>query len=259
MDLFRTHIVLWVAKYIEYTPEKQSLLYITMNFSAFGGFSGIHQFAAKFGHDAQTGAFSSATAGNMTQDIHGNRYHTSAAGVNTNHFNQNATSSKLCVLGDACATKGALARAWKWCIVTKMRGKYIELHPAKSAAFIFNHTTPNSPRVCLHFRFAARTHTLTEHMAYTRTHCDDAAKKSEKRMELLVVCVCVLYVLWVFVESLVVCLRLMGYNFYLRKEGRMRLNTGLYMCVIYVHHTHQFKPISPYGDRVGAALFSIYI
>lgn len=58
-----------------------------MNFSAFGGFSGIHQFAAKFGHDAQAGAFSSAT--NMSQDIHGNRYHT-----NTNHFNQNTTSSK---------------------------------------------------------------------------------------------------------------------------------------------------------------------
>lgn len=63
-----------------------------MNFSAFGGFSGIHQFAAKFGHDAQSGAFTSAAATNMTQDIHGNRYHTSAA--NTNHFNQNTTSSK---------------------------------------------------------------------------------------------------------------------------------------------------------------------
>lgn len=55
-----------------------------MNFSAFGGpFSGIHQFAAKFGHDAQTGAFTTATSG--TQDVHGNRYH-------TNHFNQNTTS-----------------------------------------------------------------------------------------------------------------------------------------------------------------------
>lgn len=57
-----------------------------MNFSAFGGpFSGIHQFAAKFGHDAQTGAFTST--GGMNQDVHGNRYHT-----NTNHFNQNTTS-----------------------------------------------------------------------------------------------------------------------------------------------------------------------
>lgn len=57
-----------------------------MNFSAFGGpFSGIHQFAAKFGHDAQAGAFSSA--GGMNQDVHGNRYHS-----NANHFNQNTTS-----------------------------------------------------------------------------------------------------------------------------------------------------------------------
>lgn len=62
-----------------------------MNFSAFGGpFSGIHQFAAKFGHDAQSGAFSSATSGMSTQDVHGNRYHT-----NTNHFNQNSTSGNL--------------------------------------------------------------------------------------------------------------------------------------------------------------------
>lgn len=60
-----------------------------MNFSAFGGpFSGIHQFAAKFGHDAQTGAFGTAGAG--TQDVHGNRYHT-----NTNHFNQNTTSGEF--------------------------------------------------------------------------------------------------------------------------------------------------------------------
>lgn len=59
-----------------------------MNFSAFGGpFSGIHQFAAKFGHDTQSGPFSSASG--MTQDVHGNRYHT-----NTNHFNQNTTSGK---------------------------------------------------------------------------------------------------------------------------------------------------------------------
>lgn len=61
-----------------------------MNFSAFGGpFSGIHQFAAKFGHDTQNGPFSSATSGMNTQDVHSNRYHT-----NTNHFNQNSTSGK---------------------------------------------------------------------------------------------------------------------------------------------------------------------
>lgn len=61
-----------------------------MNFSAFGGpFSGIHQFAAKFGHhDTQTGAFS--TTNGMTQDIHGNRYHT-----NGNHFAQNTASRKF--------------------------------------------------------------------------------------------------------------------------------------------------------------------
>lgn len=65
-----------------------------MNFSAFGGFSGIHQFAAKFGHDAQSGAFTSAAAAsNMSQDIHGQRYHTTAA-TNANHFNQNTTSRK---------------------------------------------------------------------------------------------------------------------------------------------------------------------
>ena len=59
-----------------------------MNFSAFGGpFSGIHQFAAKFGHDAQAGAFSTATGG---QDVHGNRYHT-----NTNHFNQSPGTGTL--------------------------------------------------------------------------------------------------------------------------------------------------------------------
>lgn len=69
-----------------------------MNFSAFGGpFSGIHQFAAKFGHDAQTGAFTSTSGGGGgvgggggPQDIHGNRYQIS----NTNHFNQNTTSGK---------------------------------------------------------------------------------------------------------------------------------------------------------------------
>lgn len=62
-----------------------------MNFSAFGGpFSGIHQFAAKFGHDAQNGPFSSSSTGMNTQDVHGNRYHT-----NTNHFNQNSTSGKF--------------------------------------------------------------------------------------------------------------------------------------------------------------------
>lgn len=60
-----------------------------MNFSAFGGpFSGIHQFAAKFGHDTQSGPFSSANSMN-TQDVHGNRYHT------TNHFNQNSTSGNF--------------------------------------------------------------------------------------------------------------------------------------------------------------------
>lgn len=59
-----------------------------MNFSAFGGpFSGIHQFAAKFGHDSQNGPFSSATSGMNSQDVHGNRYHTTS-----NHFNQNSTS-----------------------------------------------------------------------------------------------------------------------------------------------------------------------
>lgn len=56
-----------------------------MNFSFGGPFSGIHQFAAKFGHDAQTGAFTTGAGG---QD-HTNRYHT-----NTNHFNQNSTSGK---------------------------------------------------------------------------------------------------------------------------------------------------------------------
>lgn len=65
-----------------------------MNFSAFGGFTGIHQFAAKFSHEAQTGAFTS-TAGNSVasgggQELHhSQRYHT-----NTNHFNQNTTSGK---------------------------------------------------------------------------------------------------------------------------------------------------------------------
>lgn len=63
-----------------------------MNFSAFGGpFSGIHQFAAKFGHDSQNGPFSSsATSGMNSQDVHGNRYHTAS-----NHFNQNSTSGNL--------------------------------------------------------------------------------------------------------------------------------------------------------------------
>lgn len=63
-----------------------------MNFSAFGGpFSGIHQFAAKFGHDTQSGAFSAASG--MTQDVHGNRYH-----ANTNHFNQNSTSGMCFII-----------------------------------------------------------------------------------------------------------------------------------------------------------------
>lgn len=62
-----------------------------MNFSAFGGpFSGIHQFAAKFGHDTQSGPFSSSTSGMNSQDVHGNRYH-----ATSNHFNQNSTSGKL--------------------------------------------------------------------------------------------------------------------------------------------------------------------
>lgn len=63
----------------------------TMNFSAFGGpFSGIHQFAAKFGHDSQNGPFAASSAASMnTQEVHGNRYH-----ANGNHFNQNSTSSK---------------------------------------------------------------------------------------------------------------------------------------------------------------------
>lgn len=60
-----------------------------MNFSFGGPFSGIHQFAAKFGHDAQTGAFTTGAGG---QD-HTNRYHT-----NTNHFNQNSTSGKFICL-----------------------------------------------------------------------------------------------------------------------------------------------------------------
>ncbi|XP_019847829.1 transcription factor Sp3 isoform X1 [Bactrocera dorsalis] len=63
-----------------------------MNFSAFGGpFSGIHQFAAKFGHDTQgpPGAFATPTGinGNATAgvaDNHVQRYQT-----NGNHFNQN--------------------------------------------------------------------------------------------------------------------------------------------------------------------------
>ncbi|XP_037942789.1 uncharacterized protein LOC119675654 [Teleopsis dalmanni] len=58
-----------------------------MNFSAFGGpFSGIHQFAAKFGHDTQTpGAFSTpGINGNTSTDNHVQRYQT-----NGNHFNQN--------------------------------------------------------------------------------------------------------------------------------------------------------------------------
>ncbi|XP_055326626.1 zinc finger protein 347 isoform X2 [Sitodiplosis mosellana] len=66
-----------------------------MNFSAFGGpFSGIHQFAAKFGHDTQSGPFSSATSGMNSQDVHGNRYHTT-----TNHFNQNSTSGSAMQYG----------------------------------------------------------------------------------------------------------------------------------------------------------------
>lgn len=59
-----------------------------MNFSAFGGpFSGIHQFAAKFGHDTQNGPFSSTTSAMNSQEMHSNRYQSS-----TNHFNQNSTS-----------------------------------------------------------------------------------------------------------------------------------------------------------------------
>lgn len=62
-----------------------------MNFSAFGGpFSGIHQFAAKFGHDSQNGPFGSSSSSMNTQEVHGNRYH-----ANGNHFNQNSTSSKI--------------------------------------------------------------------------------------------------------------------------------------------------------------------
>lgn len=65
-----------------------------MNFSAFGGpFSGIHQFAAKFGHDSQNGPFASSSSSTMnTQEVHANRYH-----ANGNHFNQNSTSSKTIV------------------------------------------------------------------------------------------------------------------------------------------------------------------
>ncbi|XP_055851194.1 zinc finger protein 567 isoform X1 [Episyrphus balteatus] len=63
-----------------------------MNFSAFGGpFSGIHQFAAKFGHDTQTpGAFSTpGVNGSNANDNHAaQRYQT-----NGNHFNQNAPSA----------------------------------------------------------------------------------------------------------------------------------------------------------------------
>ncbi|XP_065372578.1 zinc finger and SCAN domain-containing protein 22 isoform X4 [Calliphora vicina] len=60
-----------------------------MNFSAFGGpFSGIHQFAAKFGHDTQSpGAFSTpGINGNVptAADNHVQRYQT-----NGNHFQQN--------------------------------------------------------------------------------------------------------------------------------------------------------------------------
>ncbi|XP_073834939.1 C2H2-type zinc finger domain-containing lethal (3) neo38 isoform X2 [Musca autumnalis] len=64
-----------------------------MNFSAFGGpFSGIHQFAAKFGHDTQTptGAFTTpginGNVGGATtvNDNHVQRYQT-----NGNHFQQN--------------------------------------------------------------------------------------------------------------------------------------------------------------------------
>ncbi|CAD6996189.1 unnamed protein product [Ceratitis capitata] len=68
-----------------------------MNFSAFGGpFSGIHQFAAKFGHDTQgpPGAFATPTGinGNTTTGItdnHVQRYQT-----NGNHFNQNIPNVK---------------------------------------------------------------------------------------------------------------------------------------------------------------------
>lgn len=65
-----------------------------MNFSAFGGpFSGIHQFAAKFGHDTQSpGAFSTpGINGNVptAADNHVQRYQT-----NGNHFQQNTPNGK---------------------------------------------------------------------------------------------------------------------------------------------------------------------
>ncbi|XP_061398012.1 uncharacterized protein LOC133333737 isoform X1 [Musca vetustissima] len=72
-----------------------------MNFSAFGGpFSGIHQFAAKFGHDTQTppGAFTTpgingnvAGGGTTTvNDNHVQRYQT-----NGNHFQQNVPNDHM--------------------------------------------------------------------------------------------------------------------------------------------------------------------
>lgn len=67
-----------------------------MNFSAFGGpFSGIHQFAAKFGHDTQAppGAFSTPGINNTIADNnHVQRYQT-----NGNHFNQPAPNGKAII------------------------------------------------------------------------------------------------------------------------------------------------------------------
>ena len=67
-----------------------------MNFSAFGGpFSGIHQFAAKFGHDTQSpGAFTTPgingnVPGSTVADNHVQRYQT-----NGNHFQQNNPNGK---------------------------------------------------------------------------------------------------------------------------------------------------------------------
>jgi len=77
-----------------------------MNFSAFGGpFSGIHQFAAKFGHDAQSpGAHShiplnGITNGNGSSSIpdnHVQRYQT-----NGNHFNQNIPNGSYVFLNNS--------------------------------------------------------------------------------------------------------------------------------------------------------------
>lgn len=68
-----------------------------MNFSAFGGpFSGIHQFAAKFGHDTQTpGAFTTpGINGNVAAAAAANDNHVQRYQTNGNHFQQNVPNGK---------------------------------------------------------------------------------------------------------------------------------------------------------------------